>query len=253
MSVPAVPALAGVAALALAGGGFLQMGNPDLASASGSASAGLSSGFTQLEGHRHASSSGTDGTDAGALDDRTATVSRDFDRSQDRAGGQQLQNQVDRQTAERNAALKSLGQAAAKQSAQLAKNRWVLPAHGYHLTARFDDSGSHWSHRHTGLDFAAPTGAPVYAVASGTIVSTQYDGAYGNKTVERLPDGTELWYCHQNEFATKPGATVVAGQTIGAIGSTGNVTGPHVHLEVRPGGGDPVDPYQALIFHGVRP
>ncbi|MEQ4524625.1 M23 family metallopeptidase, partial [Nocardioides kribbensis] len=80
-----------------------------------------------------------------------------------------------------------------------------------------------------------------------------YDGAYGNKTVLTLEDGTELWFCHQTSIDVSPGETVTAGQQIGTVGSTGNVTGPHLHLEVRPGGGDPVDPYEALSVNGVTP
>ena len=68
-----------------------------------------------------------------------------------------------------------------------------------------------------------------------------------------LDDGTEIWYCHQTSFAVSGGETVRAGELIGYVGSTGNVTGPHLHLEVRPGGGDPVDPYAALVVHGVTP
>ena len=89
--------------------------------------------------------------------------------------------------------------------------------------------------------------------AGGTITDVGYSGAYGNRTIETLPDGTELWYCHQNTFGTSVGATVKPGQVIGYVGSTGNVTGPHLHLEVHPGGGDPVDPYTALQVHGLNP
>jgi murein DD-endopeptidase MepM/ murein hydrolase activator NlpD len=131
----------------------------------------------------------------------------------------------------------------------------VLPVQAgvYHLTARFGEYSALWSHFHTGLDFAAPTGTPIMAVAGGTITETGYSGAYGNRTIETLPDGTELWYCHQNEFGTTVGASVRPGQTIGYVGSTGNVTGPHLHLEVHPGGGDAVDPYAALVAHGLYP
>jgi murein DD-endopeptidase MepM/ murein hydrolase activator NlpD len=131
----------------------------------------------------------------------------------------------------------------------------VLPVQPgvYHLTARFGEYSYLWSNMHTGLDFAAPTGTPIMAVAGGTITDVGYSGAYGNRTIETLPDGTELWYCHQNEFGTEVGATVKPGQVIGYIGSTGNVTGPHLHLEVHPGGGDPVDPYTALEVHGLQP
>jgi murein DD-endopeptidase MepM/ murein hydrolase activator NlpD len=91
------------------------------------------------------------------------------------------------------------------------------------------------------------------AVANGVVASTGYDGSYGNKTVVTLEDGTELWFCHQTSFGVSEGDVVRAGQVIGSVGSTGHVTGPHLHLEVRPGGGDPVDPYEALVVHGLQP
>jgi murein DD-endopeptidase MepM/ murein hydrolase activator NlpD len=151
--------------------------------------------------------------------------------------------------------LSALRGKAEQRAAQIRLHRWVLPITPgvYHLTARFGDYSSLWANFHTGLDFAAPTGTPIMAVAGGTITEVGYSGAYGNRTIETLPDGTQLWYCHQNEFATAVGDSVNPGQVIGYVGSTGNVTGPHLHLEVHPGGGDPVDPYPALVAHGLYP
>ena len=129
----------------------------------------------------------------------------------------------------------------------------VLPVRDYELTGRFGDRSGLWASVHTGLDFAAPYGTPIRSVGSGVGVSTGYDGRYGNKTVLRLADGTELWFCHQSAVEVGVGDHVRAGQVIGAIGTTGNVTGPHLHLEVHPSGGDPVDPLTWLRRHGLRP
>ena len=128
-----------------------------------------------------------------------------------------------------------------------------LPVLHYHLTGRFGQVSGLWAHTHTGLDFAAPEGTPIRSVAAGVVASTEYDGSYGNKTVIRLADGTVLWYCHQSEFAVRPGQHVGVGDRIGYIGSTGNTTGPHLHLEVHPHGGDPVDPDTWLEQHQLRP
>lgn len=128
---------------------------------------------------------------------------------------------------------------------------WRLPVAAYHLTGRFGASSSLWSSTHTGLDFAAPEGAPIVSIAPGTVVSTESDGAFGNKTVVRLEDGTELWYCHQSAFVAEPGQRVEPGTPIGRVGSTGNVTGPHLHLEVHPAGDQPVDPDQWLRAKGL--
>jgi len=131
--------------------------------------------------------------------------------------------------------------------------RVVLPVTEYRLTGRFGESSSLWHHAHTGLDFAAPAGTPVRSVVTGKVVKAAYDGRYGNKTVVRLRTGTEIWYCHQQQFNVEVGDRVVAGEVIGAVGSTGNVTGPHLHLEVRPGEDRPVDPATWLARRGVTP
>ena len=101
--------------------------------------------------------------------------------------------------------------------------------------------------------FAAPSGTPVLSVANGVVRSTEYDGSYGNKIVVALEDGTEIWYAHLTSFTVSPGQEVRGGEQIGTVGSTGNSTGPHLHLEVRPGAGDAVDPYAALLAHGLTP
>jgi murein DD-endopeptidase MepM/ murein hydrolase activator NlpD len=145
-------------------------------------------------------------------------------------------------------------QAAKQRAARLAAlaHLYRLPVSGYHLTAGFGEGGGLWSHGHTGQDFACPTGTPIHAVASGTIISAGWDGAYGWKTVERLADGTEIWYAHQSAMLVRSGP-VYAGEVIGRVGSTGNTTGPHLHLEVRPHGGAPINPMPWLRAHGMRP
>lgn len=234
--MPSLPLLAGVAVLAVSAGGAIQAVNPDF------------SGSTQADRLVPASAmSGSSATgSANLLGGRGVVVSRSSDR---------LQAAADAQAKQHDAALSQFAAQAEKQAAQIKLHQWVLPITPgvYHLTAGFGEYSSLWSHFHTGLDFAAPTGTPIMAVAGGTITETAYSGAYGNRTIETLPDGTELWYCHQNAFGTSVGATVKPGQVIGYVGSTGNVTGPHLHLEVHPGGGDPVDPYTALQVHGLQP
>jgi murein DD-endopeptidase MepM/ murein hydrolase activator NlpD len=186
-------------------------------------------------------------------DARAQAISRDTDRqAQADAADKSIQQVVEEQSAQRNAKLASLAVSAEKRADQIAKNLWVLPTVGYHLTARFGQYGL-WSSMHTGLDFAAPSGNPIFAIANGVITEAGYDGAYGNKTVETLPDGTEIWYCHQSTIGVSVGDKVVQSEQIGTLGSTGHTTGPHVHIEVRPGGGDPVDPYPEFVFHGVTP
>jgi murein DD-endopeptidase MepM/ murein hydrolase activator NlpD len=172
---------------------------------------------------------------------------RDFDRSI-------LEKQAKLQVQQREAALETLKGKAQQRANELRRNQWVIPVAGYHLTARFGQASGLWSSgRHTGLDFAGPSGSTIVSVARGVVKSVGYEGGYGNRTIITLQDGTDIWYCHQSRIAVQPGETVDPGQTIGYTGSTGNVTGPHLHLEVHPGGGSPVDPYYVLVQHGARP
>jgi len=188
------------------------------------------------------------------LDSRQEAVSRDSRREAlEDSADEELKAAVEAQAEERNAALAQLAASAEKYAGEIAENAWQLPLGGYRLTARFGHSSSLWSSTHTGLDFAAPTGTPVVSVANGTVRSTEYAGAYGNQVIVALEDGTEIWYCHLNSFSVSPGETVTGGQQLGTVGSTGNSTGPHLHLEVRPGAGDAVDPYAALLAHGLTP
>lgn len=191
---------------------------------------------------------------AAVIADRDEVVSRDSRRAAvAQASDAELVAQAEAAAAARSKTLSNLQARANKQAAKIEANQWVMPVQGYRLSATFGLSSYLWSTVHTGLDFAAPSGTPLVAVANGTITETGFDGSYGEKTVLTLEDGTEIWYCHQSSINVTVGQTVAGGDVIGAVGSTGNSTGPHLHLEVRPGGADPVDPYSTLMKHGLRP
>lgn len=129
--------------------------------------------------------------------------------------------------------------------------QFTKPVLGYRLSEPFGAGGSLWSAKHTGQDFAAPSGTEIRAVGAGEITDMEFSGAYGKRTKLRLDDGTEIWYCHQSAFKASVGDKVQAGELIGYVGTTGNSTGPHLHLEVRPGGGGPIDPMPWLREHGI--
>jgi murein DD-endopeptidase MepM/ murein hydrolase activator NlpD len=105
------------------------------------------------------------------------------------------------------------------------------PVHGV-ITGVFGE----WrgDHVHTGLDIAAPSGTPIKAAASGTVILLGWQGGYGNFTCIRHATLVTC-YAHQSSYATAYGAFVRQGQTIGRVGCTGNCSGPHVHFEVRKG------------------
>ncbi|MCX4766435.1 LysM peptidoglycan-binding domain-containing M23 family metallopeptidase [Streptomyces sp. NBC_01275] len=131
---------------------------------------------------------------------------------------------------------------------------YTLPVAGATIGTAYHTAGSMWSSGyHTGVDFVVPTGTSLKAVAAGTVVSAGWGGAYGNQVVIKLGDGYYAQYAHLSQLSVSAGQTVTEGQQIGLSGATGNVTGPHLHFEIRttPDYGSDVDPVAYLRSHGV--
>jgi murein DD-endopeptidase MepM/ murein hydrolase activator NlpD len=101
---------------------------------------------------------------------------------------------------------------------------------------------------HRGVDFAAPTGTAVYAAAPGRVAAVRTERGYGRTILLQHAGGVQTRYAHLSRFARglRAGATVRQGQTIGAVGSTGLSTGPHLHYELLVGG-QARDPSRTLI------
>ena len=98
---------------------------------------------------------------------------------------------------------------------------------------------------HQGLDIAAPMGTTVTAAAAGTVIMAQWYGGYGNYVLIDHGGGYSTGYGHLSAIYVASGQSVQRGQAIGAVGSTGQSTGPHLHFEVRIAG-KPVDPAPRL-------
>ncbi|TSB20487.1 M23 family metallopeptidase [Streptomyces benahoarensis] len=134
---------------------------------------------------------------------------------------------------------------------EAARPKFVLPVTQHGLSALFGQAGVNWMSVHTGIDFPVFGGTPVMAATDGTI-RTQWNSAYGNMAIVTAPDGTETWYCHLSSTKIRSGS-VKAGDQIAYSGDSGNSTGPHLHFEVRPGGGSPINPLPWLQSHGLNP
>jgi murein DD-endopeptidase MepM/ murein hydrolase activator NlpD len=113
---------------------------------------------------------------------------------------------------------------------------FIWPVNGV-VTSGF---GWRWGRMHEGIDIVAPTGTSIRAAAAGTVIYAGYMGGYGNIVIIDHGDGLSTAYAHQSAIYVGSGS-VSQGTVIGAVGSTGNSTGPHLHFEVRVNG-SAVDP-----------
>jgi murein DD-endopeptidase MepM/ murein hydrolase activator NlpD len=139
--------------------------------------------------------------------------------------------------------------AARKARAERQAKRWVRAIHTGSITSDF---GPRWGRTHDGLDIGAPTGTPLYAMSKGTVILSGEVPSFGNKVEIRYWDGTVSWYGHLSRRDVSTGDTVMPGEVVGAVGSTGHSFGPHLHIEIHPSGGDnPIDPYPWLARKGL--
>ena len=128
----------------------------------------------------------------------------------------------------------------------------IAPVSGFKISAPY----GHYSNGkpHHGVDFACPIGTPVKANRSGKVIKAGWDnGGFGNHVRIDSGDGLIEIYGHMSRVNVKVGDTIHAGQLLGLSGDTGNVTGPHLHFEVRKGGagiGNAVDPMPYLNSSG---
>lgn len=119
--------------------------------------------------------------------------------------------------------------------------RWPLNTGS--ITDRFGSFQSWRTSRHRGVDIGAPAGTPIYAAASGTVVTSSYGSSYGNFVVIDHGNGYSTLYAHATTRLVREGQRVSKGEIIARVGSTGNSTGNHLHFEVRRNGTH-IDPLQ---------
>ncbi len=128
------------------------------------------------------------------------------------------------------------------------ENRYVWPIHG-RITSYFGrrNLGMGTSSFHSAIDVAAPTGTPVAASRSGTVIYAGWSNrGYGNLIKIQHAGGAETWYAHNSKILVSVGQYVKQGEIISRVGTTGLSTGPHLHFELHEGG-KAIDPLSYLM------
>lgn len=115
------------------------------------------------------------------------------------------------------------------QGAPISNGSYKVPLTNYTISSPFGNRGGEF---HRGLDMAAAQGEPIYATRAGKVLTAEFDYSWGNYVVIQHEDGTTALYAHQQQYLVKAGDNVSQGQVIGQVGSTGNSTGAHLHVEL---------------------
>ncbi len=166
-----------------------------------------------------------------------------------RSAGDAPPSARERRASRRRAAERAARRRAARESARLAAADHAVPVGGAAEVAD-DWGGPRQIGPHQGNDIFAPFGSPVLAVADGRVEKVGTLPISGNRLWVRTDAGDTFFYAHLASFApaARTGARVKAGTVLGYVGNTGDAepTPPHLHFEVHPGDGDPIDPHTIL-------
>lgn len=127
----------------------------------------------------------------------------------------------------------------------------LVPAGTGAIASAFGYRNIPWPEFHQGIDLEADYGDLVRAAAKGVVSFAGWDGGYGNKIDIDHGNGLHTWYCHLSKIGVRDGQVVVKGAPIGAVGSTGEATGPHLHYQVMQNG-NPIDPGPFLRGSGAK-
>ena len=184
--------------------------------------------------------------DQGRVQERER-VARDKERKAKKAAAEKTR-QAKAEAAPSSAPASGGGSASTTQAAAPSTSGWVMPLANPVYTSGY---GSRWGRLHAGNDFAAAVGTPLRAMSNGTVVYAGQMSGYGTMVDIRYADGTVSRYGHMSSISVSVGQSVAAGQQVGLSGNTGRSTGPHLHLEIHPGGGGAVDPKSWLAAKGL--
>jgi murein DD-endopeptidase MepM/ murein hydrolase activator NlpD len=127
---------------------------------------------------------------------------------------------------------------------------WQMPIKNPVKTSNF---GLRWGRLHEGEDFAVPVGTDLASMSTGTVVFAGQESGFGNLVKIRYWDGTVTFFGHMSRITATAGEAVEPGHVVGQSGNTGHSTGPHLHLEVHPGGGAAANPAPWLAAHNIAP
>lgn len=126
---------------------------------------------------------------------------------------------------------------------------WAKPLDNAIFTSPF---GQRWGRLHAGQDYAAPVGTPLKSMSSGTVVGAGPMTGYGVYIDIKYWDGSVSRYGHLTSVNASVGQQVAPGDVVALSGNTGRSTGPHLHMEIHPGGGAPIDPAGWLASRGIN-